>query len=193
MQSFWKKAFQKDFPVENECMRNASRRKALYQWCPTCSHIKLHTIQQAIIFVCFFFSRVSAHSSDAVQLLDKQSRTTGQMIKKCSFVGVELIEILVDNMYPFSTSNLVTECMCPRSKRGLANRLFSSQNNTDSASVKRWRTVFVSQAKQDKVPCTWYKFCAFEFAYSHMQDPTPKKATILMIEKQQQQREAGNG
>ena len=49
-------------------MRNASRRKALYQWCPTCSHIKLHTIQQAIIFVCFFCSRVRAHSSGAVQL-----------------------------------------------------------------------------------------------------------------------------
>ena len=54
------------FPVENECMRNASRRKALYQWCPTYSHIKLHTIQKAIIFVCFFCSRVSAHSSGAV-------------------------------------------------------------------------------------------------------------------------------
>ena len=47
-------------------MRNASRRKALYQWCPTCSHIKLHTIQQAIIFVCFFCSRVSTHSSGTV-------------------------------------------------------------------------------------------------------------------------------
>ena len=51
-------------------MRNASRRKALYQWCPTCSHIKLHTIQQAIIFVCFFCTRVSAHSSGAVHCVN---------------------------------------------------------------------------------------------------------------------------
>ena len=56
--------------MENECMRNACRRKALYQWCPTCSHIKLHTIQQAIIFVCFFCSQVSAHSSGAVHCVN---------------------------------------------------------------------------------------------------------------------------
>ena len=58
------------FPVENERMRNASRRKALYQWCPICSYIKLHTIHQAIIFVCFFCSRVSARSSGAVHCVN---------------------------------------------------------------------------------------------------------------------------
>ena len=37
------------------------------QW--DAAHIKLHTIQQAIIFVCFFCSQVSARSSGAVQFI----------------------------------------------------------------------------------------------------------------------------
>ena len=58
-------------------MRNASRRKALYQWCPTCSHIKLHTIQQAIIFVCFLCSQVSAHSSGTVHCVNSARSPSG--------------------------------------------------------------------------------------------------------------------
>ena len=53
-QSFQNKAFQKDFPMHGKApVRNASRRKALHMWYPSCSLIKLDTSQQAIIFVCF--------------------------------------------------------------------------------------------------------------------------------------------
>ena len=58
------------FPSGKECVRNASRRKALHLWYPSHSLIKLHTSQQAIIFVCFSFSQVSTHSLGAVHCVN---------------------------------------------------------------------------------------------------------------------------